>query len=100
VQPPDRKKTPVWVVALVAALVALWLSGAADETLSKVGLNKNPCVKNAFGATFCGDDAERVCEQFGGPACADAGFNDEGSLSDQLEDEPVYDTAADDSGQP
>ena len=29
-----------------------------DPWLSGIGLNKNTCVKNGFGATFCGDDAD------------------------------------------
>ena len=34
-----------------------------DPWLSKVGLNKNECVVNVFGATFCGDAAKRYQQQ-------------------------------------
>jgi len=36
-----------------------------DPLLSGVGLNKNDCIKNGFGATFCGDDAEAYQQQVG-----------------------------------
>jgi hypothetical protein len=32
------------------------------------------CVKNAFGAEFCGEEGKRYCARFGGPACKDLGW--------------------------
>jgi hypothetical protein len=49
------------VVALLLTLIALmllWSTGRMDPFLSNVGLNKNDCIQNAFGATFCGDEAK------------------------------------------
>jgi hypothetical protein len=31
-----------------------------DTFLAQVGLNKNDCYQNAFGAMFCGDEVEKV----------------------------------------
>jgi hypothetical protein len=74
------------VIAILAILVIVWFTGSLDRPLSSVGLNKNPCVQNAFGATFCGDDAERLCEQFGGSACAELGYPEKGQIERELED--------------
>ena len=40
-------------------LLGLWETGRMDPFLSQFGLNKNTCIKNGFGATFCGGDATR-----------------------------------------
>jgi hypothetical protein len=42
-----------------------------DTALAGVGLNKTTCMKNAFGATFCGADAKMYEEQFN-PSVANA----------------------------
>jgi RNA polymerase subunit RPABC4/transcription elongation factor Spt4 len=78
------------LAAAAVIAVILWFSGALDKPLSSMGLNKEACVQNAFGATFCGEDAERVCREFGGEGCRDAGLSTEGSLEeefDQLDEE-------------
>jgi hypothetical protein len=54
-----RKRIIVGLLVAVLALMGLWVSGRMDPFLSHVGLNYHDCVQNAFGATFCGDDAER-----------------------------------------
>lgn len=60
-------KTRQWILLgfllLVLALVGLWSTGRMDTTLAGIGLNKNDCITNAFGATFCGDDAKRYQAQ-------------------------------------
>src|SRR4051794_17288268 len=48
----------------------LWVGGGLGKTLSNVGLNRNPCVTNAFGATFCGEDAKNYCRQTDGRSTA------------------------------
>jgi hypothetical protein len=48
---------------VIALVLVLWLSGRLDIVLAPIGLNKNECVTNAFGATFCGDDAKRYEQQ-------------------------------------
>jgi hypothetical protein len=72
-------------IVLVIVIAALYLSGSLDKPLSSVGLNMKPCVQNAFGATFCGDDAKRLCKQFGGPACDELGYDSAGSITEDLE---------------
>lgn len=72
---PSRLRSPrFYALAGLATVVALaWSGGTFDEPLSHIGLNKNPCVKNAYGATFCGDDAKSYCQSvaaFHPPACA------------------------------
>ena len=44
-----------------AVLFGVWLAGTFDRPLSEVGLNRNPCVQNGFGAKFCGNDATSYC---------------------------------------
>jgi hypothetical protein len=54
-----------WRLAIAAALVLLavgWRAGTFDGVLVHVGLNAKPCVKNAYGATFCGSSATSYCE--------------------------------------
>jgi hypothetical protein len=53
-----RKGLLVGLLVGVLALVLLWNTGRMDPWLSGIGLNKNTCVKNGFGATFCGDAAD------------------------------------------
>jgi hypothetical protein len=48
-------------VAVIVGL--LYFSGTFDKPLFNVGLNFHPCIQNAFGATFCGDDAKRYCRE-------------------------------------
>lgn len=58
-------RQPRWRLAIVAALVLLvvgWRAGTFDDVLVHVGLNAKPCVKNAYGATFCGSSATSYCE--------------------------------------
>lgn len=52
----QRTRKTVIVIGLLAilALLGLWATGRMDPFLSQFGLNKNTCVKNSFGATFCG----------------------------------------------
>jgi hypothetical protein len=58
-----RLGTAAACVFLVA--VVLWAGGCLDRPLSEVGLNRNTCVENGFGTTFCGDDAEEYCRALG-----------------------------------
>ncbi len=41
---------------LVLLLIVLWWHGTFDRLLVNVGLNAQPCGRNAFGATFCGKE--------------------------------------------
>jgi hypothetical protein len=43
-----------------------WRAGTFDSALVHVGLNAKPCVKNAYGATFCGSSATNYCESLPG----------------------------------
>lgn len=47
---------------LIVLLIVLWRMGTFDQALVNVGLNAKPCVKNGFGATFCGSSARSYCE--------------------------------------
>jgi hypothetical protein len=80
--------TLAWVKGLAGvsavALAVLWGTGSLDKPLSSVGLNKEPCVVNGFGATFCGDDAKAMCAEFGGKGCREVGYDTSGSLEDEL----------------
>lgn len=63
---PARAGGGSHIGAKIAAAVAitlgiLYFTGSLDEPLSHVGLNLHPCFKNAFGSTYCGDDAKRYC---------------------------------------
>jgi hypothetical protein len=50
---------PAYLIALVLALtLAYWSTGRADPALAPLGLNRNDCYQ-AFGTTYCGDDAAR-----------------------------------------
>ncbi len=63
-----KKRIVVGLLLAVLALVGLWSTGRMDPWLSGIGLNKNTCYKNGFGATFCGDDAtayQRQLDQIG-----------------------------------
>lgn len=46
-----------------AILVVLWARGTFDRPLSSIGLNSHECGRNAFGATFCGDELKRYRQQ-------------------------------------
>ena len=54
-----RKRLIIGALLAVIALGLLWFSGRMDPALSGIGLNKNECGTNGFGATFCGDDLKR-----------------------------------------
>jgi len=45
-----------------------------------IGSLTGNCVQNAFGAEFCGAEAESYCAEFGGPGCADLGYESTGRL--------------------
>lgn len=51
-----RRGKRVAVAVVVLALLALWRAGTFDQALVRVGLNAQECARNAFGATFCGDE--------------------------------------------
>lgn len=52
-----------FVVIGLVILGLIWSTGAFDKQLASAGLNAHDCVQNGFGATFCGDDADRYKEQ-------------------------------------
>jgi hypothetical protein len=74
-------KTRKWIIVglllLVLALLGLWETGRMDTTLAGIGLNKNDCIKNAFGATFCGDDAKRYQAQVSAALGTDSTSSDQ-----------------------
>jgi hypothetical protein len=49
--------------AILGVVLFLYFSGSLDTTLAGVGLNFHPCVKNGYGATFCGQDATNYCNE-------------------------------------
>jgi hypothetical protein len=58
-----------WRVAIAAVVILLvfgWRAGTFDDALVHVGLNAKPCLRNAFGATFCGSSAKSYCESLPG----------------------------------
>lgn len=58
-----------WRVAIAAVVVLLvfgWRAGTFDDALVHVGLNAKPCLRNAYGATFCGSSAKSYCESLPG----------------------------------
>jgi hypothetical protein len=61
---PLSRKISIGLGVLSFIIAGLWYAGSLDEPLSHVGLNKNTCGQNAFGATFCGDDLRDYCERF------------------------------------
>jgi hypothetical protein len=72
---PHEEAGPKWYQQLrwrlaIAAAIALvfigWRAGTFDSALVHVGLNAKPCVKNAYGATFCGSSATSYCESLPG----------------------------------
>jgi hypothetical protein len=58
-----KKRVIVGLLLGILALMLLWSTGRMDPWLAGVGLNKNECFKNGFGATFCGDDAKAYQQQ-------------------------------------
>jgi hypothetical protein len=51
-------------VVVILALVAIWFTGAFDEPLSSVGLQRHTCAENLFGKKMCGDELEQFCQKF------------------------------------
>jgi hypothetical protein len=51
---------------LIAGVFILWRLGTFDQALVSVGLNVNRCIRNAYGATFCGSSAKEYCSSIGG----------------------------------
>lgn len=49
-------------LGLFILLVVSWAGGTFDKALVNVGLNAKPCIRNVFGATFCGDEAKQYCQ--------------------------------------
>ena len=66
------------------SLAALALTAAGCAETDEAGLTAD-CVKNAFGAEFCGEEARQYCAEFGGPACAELGYDSEGRLGRELD---------------
>jgi hypothetical protein len=56
----------VAIAAVVLLLVLGWRAGTFDDALVHVGLNAKPCLRNAYGATFCGSSAKSYCESLPG----------------------------------
>jgi hypothetical protein len=62
-----------WRIAVAVVILLLvfgWRAGAFDDVLVHVGLNAKPCLRNAYGATFCGDSARSYCESLPGEGYA------------------------------
>lgn len=53
---PRRARRLLVATTLVVAVLALWVGGTFDRLLAPVHLNFNDCARNAYGATFCGDE--------------------------------------------
>jgi hypothetical protein len=75
-----RKKLVLAALVAVLALGLLWSTGRMDTFLVQFGLNKNDCVKNGFGATFCGTDATNY-QQNVASALGTSGASDPGTLA-------------------
>lgn len=77
--PRERRgiRVPRKVVAAVVVLllVIAWQSGSFDQVLAPMGLNAKSCIRNGYGATFCGSQAESYCATtpgaWGSDACSD-----------------------------
>jgi hypothetical protein len=48
---------------LALGAVIVWSTGPADRPLSEIGLNRNPCIVNGFGAKSCGQHAKDYCQR-------------------------------------
>lgn len=61
------------IVGAVVLVLFVWRSGALDQPLSSLGLNAHPCIRNGYGATFCGSEASAYCAsmRWAPDACAD-----------------------------
>ena len=68
-------------VILIVGCGALLVAGGEGGSLTQ------DCVKNAFGAEFCGEEAESFCEEYGGPGCADIGLESTGRLEREADAE-------------
>jgi hypothetical protein len=90
--PPPRPRRPFLAVGLTVAgvvilgLLAMWTSGNLDRPLSAVGLNYNDCARNAFGATFCGEELEEQREQQRQDELEQRRLAEEASAPDEPED--------------
>lgn len=62
--PRRRRKWPLAVLVVIVLL--LWNAGIFDHALVNVGLNRHPCIRNGFGATFCGQEAKDYCQNTAG----------------------------------
>jgi hypothetical protein len=58
----QERKWRLLMAAALLALILIWHAGTLDDALVHVGLNAQPCIKNAYGATFCGNSAQSYCE--------------------------------------
>jgi hypothetical protein len=68
----------IGIAAVVLLLFVGWRGGTFDDVLVHVGLNAKPCLRNAYGATFCGSSAKSYCESlpaegYGVRMCQEAG---------------------------
>jgi len=56
-----RRRNMKSLIASAAAVLLMfaWSHDAFDHFLWRVHLNHSTCIQNVFGATFCGDAAER-----------------------------------------
>jgi hypothetical protein len=59
---------------LIVGLIVLWRLGTFDQALVNVGLNAKPCIRNGFGATFCGSAAKEYCQSLGSESGPCASF--------------------------
>jgi hypothetical protein len=97
-----RRTVLLVVVLALAALVGLWSTGRMDPFLSQFGMNKNDCIKNGFGATFCGDDAKQyeqnVSNALAGGSDGGSGDSTAGLQSDLREAIPTLEAYYSDTG--
>jgi hypothetical protein len=59
---PRKQHVGGGAVVVLVIVGILYFTGKLDPLLANVGLNFHPCVKNGFGATFCGQDAKNYCQ--------------------------------------
>lgn len=72
------------VVGAVVAVAAYSLLGGETGVRSLLG---EDCIKNAYGAEFCGEEAVQMCREYGGPACAEITGDTKGRVGRELDRE-------------
>jgi hypothetical protein len=71
----SRRGKMALVGAVIGVVAALYFSGRMDPLLYNVGLNFHPCLKNGYGAVFCGQNAKNYCDELDSTGVNDLNSN-------------------------